>query len=75
MSRQSARCRLEEMNIVSEKDLRLRDEPAHKVATVTEQKIGHLLVLALDRKGIVGTATSAQSQRKALHSGPLIVGK
>lgn len=41
----------------------LRDEPAHKVATVTEQKIGHLLVLALDRKGIVGTAIQRQALR------------
>lgn len=38
----------------------LCDEPARKVATVNEQRIGHLLVLALDRNGIVG------NQRQAL---------
>lgn len=41
----------------------LRDDPARKVATVTEQRIGHLLVLALDRKGIVGTANQRQALR------------
>lgn len=41
----------------------LCDETARKVATVTEQSIGHLLVLALDRKGIVGTAIQRQALR------------
>ena len=69
ISERSDSCRLEEMNIILERDLRLRDKSTRKNASVTDQRIRHLLLLALDGEGVVGTVSSAQSQRMALHSG------
>lgn len=74
MSERSDRCRPEEMKFISERDLRLRDESTRKIASVTDQRIRHLLMLALDDEGVVGTVTSAQNQRKALHSGHSLSG-
>ena len=60
------------MNIILERDLRLRNKSTRNIASVTGQRIRHLLLLALECEGDVGTATSAQSQRMALHSGHLV---